>query len=643
MGWKLWGAGGLLAVAVLAYVVIQNRLNAPMLPGGDELASLRDEVKAQNEAAFDQPAQKPAHYPAPSDTKNVYFGDLHVHTAISFDSYIFGNRLSPEEAYKIAKGDAVENVVGEIMQLVRPLDFTAITDHAEGFGLFELCARQDLTKDQQEYCHNIDHPSPGLFLELRNEGVKRPPVNQTAEFIGSEEEAQAAANLTWESLKVVAEAHYEPGKFTTFAGYEYSPVLPDSGKHHRNIIFRSMETPDYAISAFHALSEIDLWKQLEATCQEPCRFLTIPHNPNKTWGLAFASHTIDGIPYTEEDWDLRRRSEPLVEMFQGKGNSECVIGFGSTDEECSFEQFFPPCEEGQETSCIKKTSMMRDGLKKGLVLEDELGFNPLEFGVIGSTDTHNSNPGDTEEWDFRGLSAYLNAPASRRLAGGRGGNRGMLLRNAGGLAAVWARENTREALFDAMKAKEVYATSGTRLKVRFFGGAGLDDALLEDPEMLTKAYAAGVPMGGRIPAPDQPMKFLVLAEEDPDSAPIDKIQMIKGWVEDGVAKETVVDVICSDNRRPDPETRRCSRTKADVNLSNCGISGHVGATELNALWSDPDYSSTVDAFYYIRVIQNPTCRWTTFDALRLGAQPPDGVPATITEMAWSSAIWVQAQ
>lgn len=491
----------------------------------------------------------------------------------------------------------------------------------------------------------MEAPSIATFLGLRAQGETRPMVKDLTIYDGDADLARRLSISTWDKVRAAAERHNEPGVFTTFAAYEYSPPLKDSGKHHRNIIFRGRETAPYAISGFEAASEIDLWKQLEAGCKSPCEFLTIPHNPNKTWGLAFASHTIDGIPYTEDDWKLRERSEPIVEMFQIKGNSECSSAFGANDEECNFEQFFPPCEGkeaagGQETLCIYPTSMVRDGLQKGLALEDELGFNPLAFGLIGSTDTHNSNPGDTEEWDYRGAVGFAASPARRRLASGRGGNRSAVQRNPGGLAAVWAEENTREALFDAMKRKEVYATSGTRIKLRTFAGFDLPVDLPETGD-LAAAYNSGVPMGGSLDGKEAPLSLFVWAVQDPDNAPLARVQVIKGWIENGERQEAVFDIACGGSVI-DPATGKCAPNGAEVSISDCSWTDGAGASELKVLWSDADFDPRDDAFYYVRVVQNPTCRWTTYDSLRLGQEPPTDVPATVTEMAWASPVWVKA-
>ena len=617
----------------LAYDYLMT--NITFIPSSDEeRAAIRAEVAAQDETVFYKPPQSALSVQPVNPVNNVYFGDLHIHSSLSADAYLFGNRRDLDATYRFAKGESAHLETSEVIEITRPLDFAAVTDHAEGFGRVMACL-EPATPEIAENCKLINKPTLLSFLELRGNVENRPLVENLGYF-GNKKAVERQYHLdTWGAIKAAAERHNEPGVFTAFAGYEYSPAMVDRGKHHRNVIFRSGVTPDYAVSAYDADSEIDLWKQLDTTCGEGCEFLTIPHNPNKSWGLAFASETIDGIPYTREDWHLRETFEPLVEMFQIKGNSECALGFGATDEECGFEQFLPVCEEGQATGCIHPTSMARDGLKKGLALQGSLGFNPMKFGLMASTDTHNSNPGDTEEWDYRGANSYVGSPARNRL---ESGIRQPKVANPGGLAAVWAPENTRDALFGAMSRREVYATSGTRPLLRFFAGADLPDDLAQTGD-LEAAYAKGVPMGGSLIAEDDAPRLFVWATQDPDHAPLAKIQIIKGWLKDGETHEKVFDTACSDKNT----NGACIATKAPVDLSNCAWSNSAGAPELRTTWVDPDYDASHHAFYYARVIQIPTCRWTTYDSLRLGREPPADVPATITEMAWSSPIWVLAR
>lgn len=639
VNWKIW-VGLLIAVVVVVGGYRLSKIwNSLQLPASEEeIAAIREAAEKQNEAAFYKPPTKSSSPQPPSQLNNVYFGDLHVHTSISADAYLFGNRLDMDAAYRFAKGDELTLRTGERVELTRPLDFVALTDHAEAFGRVEACAAGQLSEAGQKACASLQYPTILGFLEMRGRAEQRPVVRKLEVFGGDPGKERKFAASTWQSVKEAAERHNDPGRFTTFVGYEYSPALPDRGKHHRNVIFRSENTPKYAVSAVDAASEIDLWKQLDAGCQEDCEFLTIPHNPNKSWGLAFASETIDGVPYTASDWALRKKFEPLVEMIQIKGNSECSVALGAGDEECGFEQFLPLCEAGQTTSCIYPTSMVRDGLKKGLTLEDEMGFNPLQFGLIGATDTHNSNPGDTEEWDFRGTTTFTSSPAKQRM--NVSNVTGIRNNNPGGLAAVWAPENTREALFDAMKRKEVYATSGTRIKLRAFAGYRLPPDLADTGD-LTAAYANGVPMGGSLAAEEGPLSVFVWALKDPDNAPLSRIQVVKGWIENDERREAVYDVACAGSGL-DTTTGKCLPYNARVDLTDCSWDVSAGAAELKTLWTDPSYDATQDAFYYVRVVQNPTCRWTTYDSLRLGRQPPSDAPTTATEMAWGSPIWIRA-
>ena len=629
---------GLVLISILAVgAYVYHRLHQPLFSAA-VMAEKRAAQQAQNETGVPKPPIQQLQVQPKHKHRNVYFGDLHVHSRLSFDSYIFGNRLSVDEAYRFAKGEALRNPVGELMQLTRPLDFAAITDHAEGFDISAACQENDKTPTTARVCQNFDEPIGEFFLELREEGTRRPMVRMD---IGLTPEKQSAlSSQTWLHIVETAQKHNQPGRFTSFAAYEYSPVLPGRGKIHRNIIFRNHHVPPTAISAFTAATEIDLWRQLQAGCEHPCQAISIPHNPNRSWGLAFAGVTLDGDIYQPKDWATRAALEPLVEMFQIKGNSECALGLNTNDEACAFEQFLPVCAPDapmpQTTNCIHPTSMARDGLKKGLALQNELGFNPMAFGLIGSTDTHNSNPGDVEAWDYRGPAGALSAPAKTRLLSAER----LRQLNPGGLAAVWALENTRDAVFDAMQRKEVYATSGTRLKLRFYGSTKDLQPLLDPANPLLMADALAVPMGGQLDSQNQVLQFMVWAMRDALSAPLDKVQIIKSWLEDGETKEAIYDVACSDGRVADAKTGLCPPTQARVDVATCKSGGEFGAADLKAVWRDATAKKGEVAFYYARVIEMPSCRWSSYDALRLGIAPPSDVPETSTHMAWSSPIWV---
>lgn len=600
----------------------------------------------------------------------LYWGDLHVHTAMSFDSYLFGNRISLDDAYLFARGKEIEMFSGEKIKLSRPLDFVGITDHAESFGLLSVCKAVGLNDAQKEFCEVFEKPTIQNFMMFREMGEKRPPESPEV-LCPTEEYCIEIAKDAWAYVKARADAHYVPGEFTTFHAYEYSPPLPQRGKLHRNVFFKNSTSPDYAENVATALVTTDLWKSLEANCQLPCEYLTIPHNLNKTWGLIFADENIDGEAYTQEDWALRGRSEPLAEVFQVKGSSEC--GAMSNDEECGYELVAPICDGEQETGCTGPGDFIREGLKKGYELEAKYGFNPLRLGFVGSTDTHNSNPGNTEEWDYRGTSGLVDSPAERRLrVSPRTRN------SAGGLAAVWASENTRDAIFEAMRRKETYATTGTRIGIRFFGAADFSERLdMEAANAIEKAYEIGVPMGsilgnnryvaelsdaaslietgdvaegeieigGSVSVTAESevagsIEFLIWATRDPMSAGLHQVDMIKGWVDEDGRQEQIYNVYCGGELS---SSGVCTAPRDSVDLADCSYDQSAGEAEVKLYWQDPEFEADQKAFYYVRVAERPTCRWTSYDALRLGVPLLEGVPATQQERAWSSPIWYEAE
>ncbi len=634
-------------------------------------AALQDDSKVSTpapRAALVQPARNP--------NMNLYWGELHVHTKESFDATLFGDTLGIEDAYRFAKGEPLSNAGGEVMQLTRPLDFVAITDHAEGFGTRTHCDNPKLSVVDRAVCWFVNQPNPVIFKLLvgRVRGTAEPgdPSKPAGVYQqttrqhpkpgafpscklgdGTPERCYKNSATDWARYVDLADSYYEPGTLTTLIGYEFSPGLPDQGSNHRNVIFRSDHVPVRAISSLDVPNEVELLKGLEHDCTNGCDFLTIPHNPNKSWGLMYSHFTWDGKRYSESDWRLRQQREPLAEIVQVKGAQECALGVGATDEECGFEQVLAPCLAGELTGCAFQTSFVRQGLKVGLELEQELGFNPLQVGFIGATDSHNSNPGDVEEWDFRGAVGAVTSSAFRRLRddgpeGEKAYKSRLKFHTAGGIAAVWAPENTREAIFDALARRETYATSGPRMAVRFYAGWDIDEAIVQDEKPFQALMENGVPMGGVLHPnvhTDAERKgspgFFVWATRDPIDAPLQRVQMIKGWIDtQGQTHEQVVDIACADGLTVDPETGRCPDNGARVDLKTCSFSPGSGADELKTLWHDPDYDPNQSAFYYVRVLMNPTCRWSSYDAIRLGREPDPRVPATLRERAWTSPIWL---
>ena len=675
---KLGLAALIIMLLLIGVVAVGNHLILDKI--GPE--SVPRDLALQDDSKVVAPVVQPAangEAPSSGGELNLYWGELHLHTAESFDSSMMGNKLGIEDAYRFAKGEPLIGAGGETMQLSRPLDFVAITDHAEGFGIRTHCDDPNLSLFERAACWVMAQDNP-IFLSLIVEGArgegepgelslptgvyqpkarKVPGVDRfpTCKWGDSTvERCYDNVSTDWARYVQLADDYYEPGQLTTLVAYEFSPGMPDQGKHHRNVIFRSNSVPERAISSIDVPNAIELWKGLEATCDKAdgCDFLTMPHNPNKAWGLTYSRYAYDGKQYTEDDWRLRQRREPLTEIYQNKGASECALGVGATDEECAFAQVLDPCQPGETTGCAFETGFVRDGLKVGLELEQELGFNPLQIGFIAATDGHNANPGDVEEWDFRGTVGTISSQAVRRMSATNPGNkayRSMLkFHTPGGLAAVWAPENTREAIFDALARRETYATSGPRIGLRFYAARGIDQAMIDAPDLVQHLEAEAVSMGAVLPysqRPDQQLEspaFLVWATRDPLDAPLQRVQMVKGWIDDaGQTHENVVDIACADGLQVDPATGRCPDNGASVDLSTCQYSAGSGATELKTLWRDPDYDQNQSAFYYVRVLMNPTCRWSSYDAIRLGKEPDPSVPATIQERAWSSPTWVGGQ
>ena len=669
---------GIVVMLLIAIGFIWFKLVIPFQDSADKFGpetAARD-YAFQDNSKLTLPAPQAAVYQAaPNPNQNLYWGELHVHTAESFDATLFGNTLGIEDAYRFAKGEPLSSAGGEIMQLSRPLDFVAITDHAEGFGTRTHCGTPKLSFRERAACWLANEPNPRIFKVLaglargtatlgdpsKPAGVYQQTIRQplspgsfpTCKFgDGALERCIKNTSTDWARYINLADKYYEPGELTTLIAYEFSPGMPNQGKHHRNVIFRSNTVPDRAISSLDVPNAIELWKGLEATCGENCDFLTMPHNPNKAWGLTYSRFTWDGQKYGKDDWRLRQRREPLTEIFQIKGAQECALGVGATDEECAFEQVFDPCQPGETTGCAFETGFVRQGLKLGLALEQELGFNPIQVGFIAGTDSHNSNPGDVEEWDFPGAVGSVTSSASRRLRPDVNPQAAyksdIRFHTSGGLAAVWAPENTREAIFDALARRETYATSGPRMAVRFYAGWGAETDAANGPIELSSLMTSGIPMGGVLPVSTNSEatthtspSFLVWATRDPIDAPLQRIQMIKGWLDkQGNTQEKVVDIACADGLKVDLSTGRCPDNGATVDLTTCSFSSDSGANELKTLWRDPDYDPTQSAFYYVRVIMNPTCRWSSYDAIRLGREPDSRVPATIRERAWTSPIWL---
>ena len=609
--------------------------------------------------------------PAPNPDRDAYFGDLHVHTEYSFDAYNFGTTATPYDAYRYAQGEAIMHPSGYQVQLRTPLDFYAVTDHAMFLGLVKEAAdtSTEFSKyDVAEPIHNINDPD--------NLGITS-IIQRVVNFAGFIPDTLAGiqngsidGNMTtdvtrraWLDTINAAEQFNDPGKFTTFVAYEYTTGSDDRGNLHRNVIFRGSEKlPAVPFSRLNSQNPEGLWDWMDGLRAQGVESLAIPHNSNGSNGQMFKLVDWAGNPLDNAYVERRLRNEPLVEITQIKGTSDTHPALSPNDEWADFEIY--PLRVGTTLPSDPNGSYVRQALQNGLALEASGIKNPFQFGLVAASDTHVAASTDDESTFFSkagildgepvgrgsvpvsllyGAAIRLYAPENLVEVDGRtylqGG--GFETWSASGIAGVWAEENTRDAIYDAFRRKETFATSGPRIKVRFFASTAFDQDMLADSQLVARAYAEGVAMGGELSANGNVPSFIVWASGDPRGTPLQRMQVIKGYVKDGEPMEQVYDVACSDGLQPDPATHRCPDNGAKVDLSDCSITTDVGDGEMLTLWQDPEYDADVDAFYYTRVLENPTCRWSTWDALREGVEPRADLHKTLQERAWSSPIWVR--
>lgn len=609
----------------------------------------------------------------PNPDRRAFFGDLHVHTAYSFDAYVFGTTNTPDDAYRYARGEALDHPSGYRVQLQRPLDFYAVTDHAMLLGVVREAANTDTEFSRypaSEPLHDINAPENMDVFSLTERGVVFgtfiPRVlNGILEGSIDAQLVQNISKSAWLDTIRAANDAYTPGRFTTFAAFEYTTSSDDRGNLHRNVIFRDTDRlPAVPFSRFNSQNPEGLWSWMDGLRERGVESLAIPHNSNGSNGQMFKLTDWSDVPLDDDYSRQRRRNEPLVEITQIKGTSDTHPLLSKNDEWADFE--IAPYRVATKLYSEPAGSYVRNALLRGLQIQAGGVINPYQFGLIGSTDTH-TGASSLRESTFFSKAGMLDGTAQLRGSIPASFLYGTILRfldpgslqevdgktylatssfeywSASGLAGVWAEQNTREAIYDAFRRKETFATSGPRIQVRFFAGYDFDEALLQSPSLTATAYRTGIAMGGDL-APDRGRAptFLVWALADPLGAPLQRLQVIKGYLENGEHRERVYDVACSDGHAVNPATRRCPDNGAAVDLADCSTTADVGAPELKTLWRDPDFRPGQEAFYYVRVLQNPTCRWSTWDAVRAGEQPRSDLPATIQERAWSSPIWYRA-
>ena len=652
---------------------------------------------------------EPGSTPGYNEEKNLYFGDLHVHTKHSFDAYIFGTTATPDDAYEFAKGSAIFHPLGYEMQIREPLDFYAVTDHGMLLGMVEHWADPNNGKAGSEPFHNLNSPENITQESVAARSILfQDYVRNTTNFSNIWTRFMALITgdtargttlfdvnvhrTAWADIIKSAQRHNDPGNFTTFVAYEYttsttrssntegasqlkcllrgtgcnfqgSPPL-ESANLHRNVIYNGNKFTVEPFSRLKSLNPEDLWSWMDGLRERGVDTIAIPHNSNGSNGQMFEMENWEGLPISTQYAEFRMRNEPIVEMTQVKGTSETHPILSPNDEWADFE--IMDQRVGNSAYSRPFGGYVRQAYLDGLGMSEEGRGNPYKFGMVGASDTHTGAISDDESNFTSKIGIFDGTPEGRGSAPLTGENLELVLQapirqltlkkigdryfnnavfnqwGASGLAAVWAEENTRNSIFEAFRRKETYATSGTRIKLRFFAGYDLDKSLLDADDIIKQAYKKGVPMGQDLETSDGAKpSFLVWALRDKNSAPLQRVQIIKGWVDrvTGKPHEEVIDVLCSDGLMPDPETNRCPDNGALVDISDCSISSDVGADELKTVWTDNSFDPTVKAFYYVRVLENPTCRWSTWDAIKTGNEPREDLKKTIQERAWSSPIW----
>jgi len=611
--------------------------------------------------------------------RNPYFGDGQVHTSVSSDAWMFDVRLQPDDAYRYAFGGTVRLPPNDAqgrptreVRIDRPLDFAAVTDHAEFLAEGDLCTDPSAQGYDGSFCKAFrkgEGRTPQLVFQIMS-----PVTFRDDAVCGSDgERCRVAAQSNWQRTIKAAEAWNDTSERcerTTFVAYEYSSFRLGSNLH-RNVIFKNEVVPRQPVSYLDAHREWELWELLAKGCKRTesgCDVLAIPHNSNISNGRMFAVD-YPGASSDEEQAaraKLRIEMEPIIEIMQHKGDSECRNGLpgvlDSEDELCDFERFensafmstagsIDPgeCYSGPFAdsvphlgpNCLSRLSYARYALTEGLSEEARIGVNPFKFGLIGATDSH-STYATGEENNFQGKFSIDSTPEARRDLNILPGTENMWAVSAAGFAGVWAKENTRQSLYEAFKRKEVYATTGPRIAVRFFGGFSFKSKDAKAKDLAKVGYKKGVPMGGDLTdAPqNKAPSFLIHAVKDPVEGNLDRMQIVKGWLNaDGTTGEKVFDVVWSGDRKKDANGK-VPAVGNTVNLKTGAYTNTIGTAQLAAMWTDPEFNPAQRAFYYARVLQIPTPRYSLLDAIALQMDvKKTGHPATIQERAYSSPIW----
>jgi hypothetical protein len=573
----------------------------------------------------------------PNPLNNVYFGEQHLHTVNSPDAFAFGTRNTPDDAYRFAKGEAIKQATsGLTIQKKTPYDWAAVTDHSEYLGMMPLLLDPNSPLQKTEIGQLISSGDPAKGEAAFQQIITSASINQPIPYLVDKEIMKTA----WQGQVDAANKHYKPGKFTTLIAYEWSSQ-PNSQNLHHNVFFRDAVGPEVPFSSFDSTHREDLWAWQEKQRQAGHDNFSISHNANVSDSRMYALYKSNGTPIDKAWAEMGTRNTVATEIVQTKGASETHPALSPNDEFAGFESGFVHLLGSGGVLGRIDNSFVRQALQNGVGFQEKFGANPFKYGIVAGADSHNA-ASTNEEFNYPGVHGNTDKTVEIRMSStGSVAGEAPIMFGSPGATGVWAPENTREAIFDAIKRKETYGTSGPLIRLRFFGGWDYDDSLLTDSEFVNKAYAGGVPMGGDLPPKPDSAKaptFAVWAMKDPDSGNLDRIQVIKGWYQNGYGWEKIYEVAWSDGRKPDASGKLPSVGNT-VDVANASYTNSIGDNELMAVWTDPDFDPTLHAVYYVRVIEIPTPRWSTFDAKVMGIDPPAGAPATIQERAWSSPIW----
>ncbi len=584
--------------------------------------------------------------------ERVFWGDLHLHSNLSPDAYIFENRmLGPPEAYQFAAGEGVLSSTGTLAKLDRPLDFLAVTDHAEYLGVFASVAPVASSSTPAKHIQQLvlvsevgsrwaKYMEADQFQKARDEFV----ANSSSDPASDAVLPDSAVLALWQASAKLADRYNKPGEFTTLIGYEWTSMI-DGNNFHRVVLFGDDAKTAGSLAPFSAMDSRDvedLWAFLskyEATTGG--RAMAIPHNSNLSNGRMFPA--LGSEKMSESYARQSARWEPLFEATQVKGDAETHPLLSPDDPFADFETW----DAGNILATEEKTPDMlvteyaRSLLGVGIATHDSLGVNPYQFGLIGSTDSHTAlSTADAGNYFGKFADSEPSVDRTSLMMAGRWSN---AILSSSGYVAVWAEDNTREALFDALQRREVYASTGPRITLRLFAGWGFTGEELYDADFAAQGYRAGVPMGGQLTGSCEEtgqVSILVKASRDPMGANLDRIQIVKGWMDQGEHRERVYDVALSDGRKVG-EAGQVLEVGNTVDIQSAAYANTIGAAELGTLWTDRDFDPEQRAFYYARVLEIPTPRWTTHDAAAFGIPPPDNVPGSVQQRVYSSPVWYE--